>query len=314
MKKISHSAWNKFHTCPRLYKLHYIDRLRPKDGSSSALLFGIAVDEALNALLLKTGDPLKVFQESFTWDKCKGTKWFDADYDPDLLSLEQVRELTGKSKEYVTWACMRIKGRLLIEKYIEEIYPLIEEVHHVQLETTRPGFIDAIVSIRGHGVVLLDNKTSSQFYKRDAVKSSSQLALYAGQVGVRKAGFAVLSKNINKNKVKVCKSCGYTTSTAHKTCNNILEGKRCHGTFDISVSPSAVVQLIIDDIDVDEQKVIEASVKDTEKAIDAGCFPMNVGACHNMYGKPCAYFNYCRTNDKKGLEIKPEMDYTKNKK
>ena len=217
-----------------MYKLHYVDRLRPT-GTTSALLFGVAMDEALNALLLKTADPIKTFQDNFTYEMCKDIRWFDADYDTEILTQEQLDKLKGKSESYVTWACMRVKGRMLIEQYIEQILPLIEEVHHVQLETTRPGFIDAIVSIRGHGMVLLDHKTSSRFYKRDSVKSSGQLALYARQVGLSKAGFCVLSKQINKNKVKTCKKCGYKTQTAHRTCNSVIDGTRCHGDFDIQV-------------------------------------------------------------------------------
>ena len=48
--KLSHSASEKYLTCPQQYKLHYIDRIRP-DKLGSALLFGSALDEALNRLL-----------------------------------------------------------------------------------------------------------------------------------------------------------------------------------------------------------------------------------------------------------------------
>jgi len=314
-KHISFSAWTKYTMCPRMYRLHYVDRLRPKDGMSSALLFGVAMDEALNALLLKTGDPLEVFQKFFLFEDCKNIRWFDADYDLDILSEDQKEQLTGKSEAYVTWACMRVKGRMLIEQYIEQILPLIEEVNHVQLETTRPGFIDAILTIRGHGIVLIDHKTSSRFYKRDAVKGSGQLALYAKQVGLTKAGFIVLNKVINKNKVKLCRECGTKTTTSHKTCNNILDGVRCHGAFDITVNPQAVIQLIIDDIDIIEQDMVEKSVQQTEKAIEDGCFPMNLNQCHNVFGRKCPYFNKCRTGKNVGLEIaKERVDKNKVKK
>jgi hypothetical protein len=304
-KLISHSAWNKYQTCPRMYKLHYIEKLRPT-GKTSALLFGTAVDEGLNSLLLKSGDPVKTFQENFTWEMCQDIKWFDSDYDPDLLTEEQTESLTGKTKEYVTWACMRVKGRMLIEQYIEQILPLIEEVHHVQLETSRPGQIDAVLSIRGHGMVLVDHKTSARYYKRDSVKSSSQLALYARQVGISKAGFCVLSKNINKNKIKTCKKCGHKTSSAHKTCNNVIDGSRCHGEFDVTVNPQANIQLIIDDLDAIEMDLVEKSVQQTEKAIKNKVFPMNLNACHNFYGRKCPYFNYCRKKDMAGLDKKKD--------
>ena len=53
--KLSHSAANKYKTCPAQYKLHYIDRIRP-NSLGSALLFGTALDEALNILLLTKMD------------------------------------------------------------------------------------------------------------------------------------------------------------------------------------------------------------------------------------------------------------------
>lgn len=304
-KHISFSAWGKYHICPRMYKLHYIDKIRPT-GSTSALIFGLAIDEALNALLLKKGDPIEVFKKHFEWKECQDLRWFDADHDTEILSKDQIEKLTGKSKEYVSWACMRVKGRMLIEKYIEQIYPLIEEVHHVQLETTRPGQIDAILSIRGHGMVLIDHKTSSRFYKRDSVKSSSQLALYARQVGLSKAGFCVLSKTINKNKIKTCTKCDFKTTSSHKTCNNVVDGNRCHGDFNIDTMPEAVIQLIIDNIDPVEMDMVEKSVQQTEKAIEKKQFPMNLNACHNVFGRPCPYFNYCRKKDMKGLDKKKD--------
>lgn len=50
MTRLSHSAANRYSTCPQSYKLHYIDRIRSTK-LGSALLFGGAMDEALNRLL-----------------------------------------------------------------------------------------------------------------------------------------------------------------------------------------------------------------------------------------------------------------------
>lgn len=48
--KLSHSSKNKWLSCGHSYKLHYIDKLRPVT-LSSALVFGSAIDNALNELL-----------------------------------------------------------------------------------------------------------------------------------------------------------------------------------------------------------------------------------------------------------------------
>lgn len=305
MKPISYSAMSKYHTCPALYKFHYLKRLRPK-GTSSALVFGSAIDDALNAALLKTGDAIDTFRKAFTWEVCKDLVWLQNDLDADLFTAEELEQLKGKSTEYYTWACMRKKGRIMLNGYMEKVYPLIEEVHGVQIETkTRPGFVDAVLSLKGHGRVLIDHKTTSKFYKRSSVKESPQLALYASELGISKIGYITLSKQIPKS--KQCTKCGKDgTGTRYKTCHNVRSGERCHGNWNTDYSELGEVQILIDTVEKTEQDLALASINETEQAIKAGLFPHNLSACSNMYGKPCQYYNFCRAGDLTGLETKEE--------
>ena len=55
--RLSHSAITKYKTCPAQYKYHYLDKIR-SNFLGSPLLFGNAIDEALNILLLKKKDDL----------------------------------------------------------------------------------------------------------------------------------------------------------------------------------------------------------------------------------------------------------------
>lgn len=50
--KLSNSAIDLYKLCPMKYKLHYLERIRSEE-TGSALIFGGAIDEALNVLLLK---------------------------------------------------------------------------------------------------------------------------------------------------------------------------------------------------------------------------------------------------------------------
>lgn len=50
--QLSHSRAGKYHQCPKRYYYHYVEKYREKAVKSS-FLFGSAVDEALNALLLR---------------------------------------------------------------------------------------------------------------------------------------------------------------------------------------------------------------------------------------------------------------------
>ena len=306
--KLSYSGWTTYMTCPRKWRLHYQDKIRPV-GDSSPLIFGRAIDEALNALLLKeTKDPLKVFQDFFTWEQCENITWLKNDLDRELFTEEQVLNLTGMSVEYVTWACMRIKGRLMLEAYIREALPRITEVHSVQLETKpRPGFIDAVLSIDKDTKYIVDHKTTSRPYQGDSVRSSSQLALYAGATGISNAAYITLVKVPRKNKRKTCTTCGKDGSgTAYKTCHHLDNGTRCHGAWDIVVDPEAICQVITDKIPKREQEIISNSLDETVKLIKTGHFPMNLSACAKMFGKPCPYFEYCRTKNMAGLSVKKE--------
>lgn len=302
--RISYSAWKKYTTCPKLYDYHYNKRLRPT-GKGSPLYFGVAIDAALNVMLLKSGDYLQTFRDFFKFEDLTDCVWSDKDWDADLFTDDQLDTLKDATMDKKIWACMRVKGRILLEAYEEQILPLIEEVHSVQLELPdRPGFSDAIVTIKGFGKVLIDNKTASRPYQRDAVTKDTQLALYAKSLGLSRAGFVVLNKRINKNKKKICTTCGFDGSyTRHKTCASEATGIRCHGTWEESVNPQAYIQLLIDDVPDINKILISESITDVEDAINKKVFPRNLNACDKMYGKPCPYYNMCYNNDDDGLTI-----------
>jgi hypothetical protein len=195
-----------------------------------------------------------------------------------------------------------------LEKYQEKIYPLIEKVHHVQKDIEGgPGVLDAIVDIKHYGTVLLDHKTSGRPYDRDAVKGSTQLALYASREGITQAGFVVLVKNINKDVKKTCIKCGFDGSgRQHKTCFNEIKGNRCNGAWIEEVKIDPIVQLIVDDVPARNMQLIEESISDAEYNIEHGKFHRNLEACGRMYGKPCPYFDKCWNNKETGLEKKDE--------
>ena len=108
MTRLSHSAIEKYKTCPMMYKLHYKDRLRSTH-IGSPLFFGGAVDEALNVLLLTKKDdlndeeaelvlrdPFEEFDDRFTNINLNGEtvdiresllpQYSKTDFDGDLLT------------------------------------------------------------------------------------------------------------------------------------------------------------------------------------------------------------------------------------
>lgn len=107
---LSHSACSKYQMCGYSYKLHYIDKIRPRL-THAALLFGSALDNALNELLVSTGElPEKIFKDSFEWGQVNNVHTYlptntkvvyaNSDMDYDLLdealfqSLEPFKEMS----------------------------------------------------------------------------------------------------------------------------------------------------------------------------------------------------------------------------
>lgn len=300
--RISHSAWSKYLLCPRMYDLHYNKKLRPT-GTSSSLLFGLAIDEGLNAILLKDKDPVKVFRDKFTEFDDK-VSLHSGDIDFTILEEEQVKSLRNKDEFFKAWACLRVKGRILLEAYQQHFLPQVEEVISVQRNLDdRPGVIDAILRLRGHGVVLVDHKTASRPYTKGTLEKSTQLALYASNQKIDKAGFVVLLKSIPK--VKSCLMCGADgTGSRHKTCSAERKGKRCGGQWDYGVDKKKAIQVIIGPVPDNNAALFEESVSQVEKAIDNKIFPANLTQCDWVYGSPCPYVKFCWQGNKQGLETK----------
>jgi hypothetical protein len=110
-QRLSHSSVRLYSQCGRKYKLRYIDGYRPKV-TSGALLFGSALDGALN-VLLETKDltqAIKVFDKTFHFNFINeiGTYLPDStlityaksDFDPDLLKSEDYKKFSDKQYEY----------------------------------------------------------------------------------------------------------------------------------------------------------------------------------------------------------------------
>ncbi len=100
--KLSHSAVERYLKCPTSYKFHYIDKIRPKTASAN-LLFGSALDEAINALLLNKGDSVHIFKERWLYGFINSNRTYlpdsdllfygKADFDKEILTNEEDQEI-----------------------------------------------------------------------------------------------------------------------------------------------------------------------------------------------------------------------------
>lgn len=197
--------------------------------NSSALFFGAAVDDGLNVLLSppldRSPECLMRAKAAFTdaWLTVKindkqvdlrepgAVKYSKADADYSLLTSEELNTCPQIGIDPV-WMVLHKKGHLILEAYYEQIVPRIKEVLAVQEEIaltnelgdTFTGIIDLIVVWEDGRRLLMDNKTSSIKYAKDAVEVSGQLATYYEAVKDKYkldgVGFIVIPKQIRKKK------------------------------------------------------------------------------------------------------------------
>ncbi len=112
----------------------------------------------------------------------------------------------------------------------------------------------------------------------------------------------VFNKTVRKNRTKTCSSCGSNgTGKRHATCDAVIDGSRCHGEWDQTVTPEIIPQILIDDIAPETVEMVQEAFAQTEKLIEAGVFPRNLGACGKQFGKPCEFINLCWNGSMQGL-------------
>lgn len=309
-KPISHSAINKYLQCGESYRLHYVEKLRPI-AISSALLFGSAIGKAFEHMLHNRdfNAAFDVFQENFTCAEVNKEKVFvpdyphviysKYDYDKDLFD-----ELDDTAEKDLSFVSLNKKAVYILKSFEENFLPKVKKVYSTE-EKAGAGFSDAVLELHDTpGVVIIDFKTAARDYESDAVRKSIQLSQYVHELGpkynTRTAGYAVFAKNISKNRVKKCSSCGYDGSeTRHKTCSVLINGKRCNGAWTETTSPESRMQLLIEELPVATENFVVGNIKNVQDAIEKEVFVKNVNNCwDNGFGRACEYVNLCWGGDK----------------
>lgn len=263
----------------------------------------------------------------------------NSDYDPELLlpedierigSLEEVDkiykqkdaigfDLLSKEKKVLlnkaNWLCLYRKGLAMLSTLEEEVLPNIEKVLATQklVELVNEegdsiiGYADLVCKYKGYDKpIIFDLKTSARPYEDDAVLTNPQLALYTfalcEEYKTNLAGFIVLSKQIKKNKTKICSKCGNDGSgKSHKTCDATgADGKRCHGEWVITLDPKAIVQIIVDEVPEKTQAIVMENMAHVEQSIKTGVYTRSFGSCKKQWGL-CPYYNLCFKDEMKGL-------------
>lgn len=188
---------------------------------------------------------------------------------------------------YINWLSLNEKGKLMLKAYKSDIIPKIAEVHSIQKEVEIKsdlndvicGKIDYIASFtdRPDVPVIMDNKSSSKAYSKNAVKESDQLATYAEAEQNFNCGYSVILKEVFKKEPKI------------------------HTQIIIDTIPDSQIEKTFD---------IFANVCETIEAAgdDISNYPKNESSCF-AFGKTCPYYGLCKYNNSEHLiDCKPKDD------
>lgn len=290
--KISNSSKDKYNQCKRSYKLHYIDKIRPIR-QSSALIFGSALDNALNSLLeqkVSLSDTIKLFENEWSkYEHADNIDYFASDLDISLLSAFECEALDSmpegdKKAHRANWLSLNAKGTKLLTVYHDEILPKIKKVISVQrvisikgsceegneTEDEITGIVDleAEIELNDGTIVhaILDNKSTSSPYPKNSVLTKHQTALYTYATGIKYAGFLTMNKKNFKT------------------------------------------QCIVDVVPEELQDKVVAEYIETVQNIKDEKFEKNHKNKCFIFGRKCEYYKYCWDNDMNGLTTKEERD------
>lgn len=355
--KLSYTKVSCYNSCGYKYYLRYENGWQTNRVSSS-LVFGTAVDGALNKLLITKDFEQSVVEFGAVWASqkifgrntepvdlpfCKNISYSEHDYDPELLTSEDLAglevysfdmgEVRLKIKEtgweslsddemefhnHSCWLSLYRKGIIMLHAYNEIVLPKIKKVLAVQFEKlvvneagdTLTQYPDAIVEWEDGRVILFDHKTSRVKYDDGAAAKSPQLISYyyfsKEEFNITAVGFIVLSKTITKNKIKICSVCGTDGSgSRHSTCfaMNPEYGERCNGAWNVEVFPTCQIQEIIDVPNDAATDLVLDSFGLANDGIKSKSFHKNLNSCVSNFG-PCEFYDHCWNKNDSNV-IKP---------
>ncbi len=280
---ISHSKVELYTQCPYKYQLSYVEKWSP-DKTFTPLLFGSAIDDALNYVLTQTMDGHKPdFQRAIQIFNTKMNAWKGQnelsyfkneapEFDPNG-SGQTFEEIDDQEKQFAVFSHLINVGHSMIEVYLLEVLPLFKRIISVQTRRNVPNesgdnlilITDFTAELLDGRVVTFDNKTSSdikKYYGPSSVRKSQQLAIYTEFEPTRLAGYIALQKKLVDGKIKW-----------HHVVDEI---------------PTDAADLAFDKVDA------------ALNAIKRQEFPKNEKSCF-AYGKKCDYWQACKRGDYSGL-------------
>lgn len=270
--------------------------------------------------LLKPGQIQDIKETLFIKD-FERSLW-EAQENKDTVGFERLNISEKKLINLATWYCLLNKGLIMLKGFEEKILPKFKKVHSTQemieLKNSEGdsvvGYIDIISDYENiPKPVIIDIKTSSQEYEQDAVLHSQQLTTYVHEKSekygnTRWAGFVILLKKLDKQKTKECTKCGKNgTGQRHRTCDAVIDDKRCDGEWKEKVTFIPQFQELFNEIPKRTEDIVLENYDNINQMVKNGIYHRNFSACKKKYGKMtilCPYFRKCYEDKNDGLTKK----------
>jgi hypothetical protein len=198
--RLSFSKISSYSICGERYRLRYEAKLTEKYARAS-LLFGSALDEALNSLLADQDleKAKAAFDKKWSFQYVHGkyvslsenpiVVYAERDLDLDLIETsedeqlwltefkefkktkkwDQIAEEDRSKYNLICWKSMKVKGHLILENYVTKVLPSFVSVTGIQHQSeitngdgdTIIQYLDFVATLQDGSVVLMDNKSTS---------------------------------------------------------------------------------------------------------------------------------------------------------
>lgn len=316
--KLSNSATNTLKECGKYYEYHYIDRIRPIT-TGSALVFGIAMDNALNDLLmakLKTDYKILDYKDSF------------------LKSLSTVtindQSFNAKDCEFIQYSKSDIDLSLLEQTDINDIdkYDAILSFQTIPefiewYQDRKPNDVGSIKTynyIAWHclyrrGLMLIDAYIADIYNKIEYVESIQEKVSLPNPEGDEIVGVIdAIIKFKDDDKIYICDN--KTSSLPYKD-TDLTYSKQLATYAEYKANFNVAYLVVEKKIRKTEPRtrtqILKGTLTDNHisktfqdyqhslEVIKSGQFDKNESKCYNWYGRPCVYLQYCKYNKSAGL-------------
>lgn len=275
--------------------------------------------------LLLTEDKVKI--DKFIQEKTQLNRNNNLDLYYTIVEKKQsvgFKNLSTEEKQVYNifnWFSLKNKGIIMLRSYDKKVMPRIKSVLSVQktmmldngVGDQVKAILDLVIEWEDGKRYIMDNKTSSIKYEKDSAMKSPQLMGYYHTAknefkidgGV---GYFVLSKQILKNKEKICSQCKFNGSgTRYKTCNNEVpvnltggQTDRCNGEWLETINPECYIDIILNQVTPSVEKLVLHTYDEATNGIKSGMFGPNLNSCGNENFR-CQYYSKCYFNDSSEL-------------